>query len=450
MALAQMVGTEDDGVFTNYQQPSEFCANFHQVRPAARDTRKLSLTPEAAFGCQAAVVVPAHGDLLLGATLEVKLQKMPNEFPVSRAAYYPVEALARRVSITVGGCVLDTHTSDFFRIYDEHVRTPGESQNYRRLANFDPVTLTSAVPCTERLYLPLVFSFFRSRKSALPLAALRDTEVRLTFDFATAEEVGVNAGTLEAALYVDYGLVDEGVRARLTRQPIDILFEQVQWNGGQLVPPAGDSHSVRIVTKLGFRRQVKAVWWLLKETEAHDPTRTQHGRYFGDWQNTYLSLQPSQLDFGGYNLLQSISEKLAPVAWARILFDGQERFPARRSHLFNMLQAAAVLRPGAAAGHLLPRLHGRRRLSAAAARPVQLLALPGSPAAAAAEEEHRRRNYGRRCLRRRQRRGLRAQHPGPAQPARVRLELQRAGHPRRPGPAVLDLTMWSEVPTNHT
>lgn len=338
MALAQMVGTEDDGVFTNYQQPSEFCANFHQVRPAARDTRKLSLTPEAAFGCQAAVVVPAHGDLLLGATLEVKLQKMPNEFPVSRAAYYPVEALARRVSITVGGCVLDTHTSDFFRIYDEHVRTPGESQNYRRLANFDPVTLTSAVPCTERLYLPLVFSFFRSRKSALPLAALRDTEVRLTFDFATAEEVGVNAGTLEAALYVDYGLVDEGVRARLTRQPIDILFEQVQWNGGQLVPPAGDSHSVRIVTKLGFRRQVKAVWWLLKETEAHDPARTQHGRYFGDWQNTYLSLQPSQLDFGGYNLLQSISEKLAPVAWARILFDGQERFPARRSHLFNMLQ----------------------------------------------------------------------------------------------------------------
>lgn len=337
-ALSQMRGSEGDNVFLNYRQPSEFCANFTQVRPAARLTRKLTFTPDPLFGCQAAVTVPAYGDLLVGATLECKVRKLPNEFPHSVGAYYPVEALVKRVSIAAGACVLDTHTSDFFRIYDEYIRSPGESQNYRRIANFDPATLTSSVRCTERLYLPLVFSFFRSRKSALPLAALRSSEVRLTFDFATAAEVGIDDSVFEAAVYADYCLVDEGVRARLTRQPIDIVYEQLQWNGGQLIPAAGNSHNVTVSTKLGFRRQVKALWWFLRETEANDPTRTQHARYVGDWQNTYLALQPSQLDFGGYNMLQSISEKLAPIAFARLVMDGEERFPPRRARLFNTLQ----------------------------------------------------------------------------------------------------------------
>ena len=336
-SLTQVSGMECDGMFSNATQRSEYCQNFHQVRWSARETKRLFFSSEPVFGSQAAVVVPADGDLLVGATLEVKLRKLPNEFPTSLAAYFPVEALVKRVSIVVSGQVLDTHTSDFFRIYDEYIRAHDESQNYRRIANFDPDTLTTAVTCTETLYLPLVFSVCRSRNTPLPLASLRNSQVSFTFDFATAEEVGVDPSVFEASVYVDYALVDPVMRRHLL-EPRKMLFEQLQWNGGQMVDGAAPDHHVIIRARLGFKRQIKALWWLLKESEAQDSTRTNHARWVGDWQHTYLALQPSQNDFGGYNLLQSISDKLSPLRRTRLLFDGVDRFPARTARIFNTLQ----------------------------------------------------------------------------------------------------------------
>lgn len=334
----QMTGAGSDKLFSNLFQPSEFCSNFQQVRPAAYHTERVTFATEAMFGTQATVVVPHNGDLLTGATLECRLRKQPNEYPRSVGAYYPIEALVKRASVAVAGTAVDTHTNDFFRIYDEYVRTTEESQCYRRMANFDPDTLTTAVTCTETLYLPLVFSFFRSRKAPLPLAALQGTEVRLTFDFATAEEVGVDPSTMEAAVHLDYVSVDATARYQLSTQPITLLIEQLQWNGGQMVDQARPDFHVNLRSKLGFKRQVKALWWFLKETEAQDPDRTNHARFVGDWMGTYLSLQPSQNDFGGYNLLQSISEKLAPIRRARLLFDGRDRFPLRAGKMFNLNQ----------------------------------------------------------------------------------------------------------------
>lgn len=336
-SLLQVAGSQADQLFMNSVQPSEFRRKFQHVRWAARETRKLYFSTEAVFGCQSAVVVPHDGDLLVGASLQVKLQKLPNEYPVSVASYYPIEALVKRVSIAVGGTVLDTHTSDFFRLYDEYIRTADESQNYRRIANFDPDTLATAVTCTETLYLPLVFSFFRSRHSALPLAGAWDSEVRLTFDFATAEEVGVDPSVFEAAVYADYALVDPVVRQEL-KKPTQLMFEQLQTNGGMAIESASQTSNVTVRARLGFRRHVKALWWFLKETEAADPNRTNHARWIGDWQGTYLALQPSQNDFGGYNLLQSISDKLTPLKRVRLLFDGADRFPAREARIFNTLQ----------------------------------------------------------------------------------------------------------------
>ena len=338
MALAQLTGEDSDSFFLNLQQTSEYLQNLYQVRPSARESRKINFSTDPGFGRQCAVVVPADGDLLVGATLELKLRKLPNEFPVSRASYYPVEATTRRVNLSVGGTTLDTHTSDFFRIYDEYMRTVEESQNYRRIANFDPDTLSSAVTCTETLYLPMVFSFLRDRQSGLPMAGLHGCEVKFVFDFATAAEVGVDPTVFEAALYIDSVLVDAGVRKYLAGRPQNIVFEQLQYNGGQLVDVAQETCNTNIRAQLGFRRQTKAIWWMLKETEAQNPERTNHARFVGDWQNTYLALQPSQNDFGGYNLLQSISEKLAPVRRARLVFDNVDRFPARTGRIFNTLQ----------------------------------------------------------------------------------------------------------------
>ena len=341
-SLSQLPNTTNlsaNDLFVNYTQPSAYCSNFHQLRPSAVETKKVIFHNDVNFGTTAGIIVPHDGDLMVGATLEVRLQKLSNEFPTSVAAYYPVEALCKRVSLDISGTVVDTHTSSWFRIFDEYVRTTEESQNYRRMANFDPDTLTTAVQCTETLYLPMVFSFFRDRKTALPLAGLQNCVVRFNFDFASAEEVGVNPQVFEAALYVDYAVVDPGVRRYLSTSPINLIVEQVQYNGGQLVDAAQELSHVNVRARLGFRRPVKALFWLLAEYDAQIPGRTMHARWVGDPENTYLALQPSQNDFGGYNLIQSISEKLAPLRRARLLFNGVDRFPARAAWWFNRNQA---------------------------------------------------------------------------------------------------------------
>ena len=325
--------------FFNTVQPSPYCQPFQQVRPSATEARKVPFHSDVSFGSQAALVVPHDGDLLVGAVLEVRLRKRSNEFPTSVAAYYPVEALCKRVCLSVGGTVVDTHTPEWFRLYDEYVRTAEESQNYRRAANFDPDTLTTAVETTETLHLPMVFSFFRDRRSALPLASLPGCEVRFTLDFATADDVGVDPTVFEAAMYLDYGLVDPGVRQWLAGNPVSLLVEQVQWNGGQLVDPAKDDSHVNIRARLGFKRPVKALFWAMAEHDAQVPNRTMHARWVGDPAGTYLALQPSQNDFGGYNLIQSISEKLAPVWRAKLLFDGRERFPLRNAIYLHRVQS---------------------------------------------------------------------------------------------------------------
>ena len=64
--------------------------------------------------------------------------------------------------------------------------------------------------------------------------------------------------------------------------------------------------------------------------------RTHHARYVGDPDNTYLGLQP-----GGdsYDLVQPLSERLAPVLSAGLLLNGVQRFAPRRGSYFNKVQA---------------------------------------------------------------------------------------------------------------
>lgn len=347
MALSQMPTGQPsaaDEIFFSQRQPSAFCDPFVQLRPSATETIKLPFHNDVMYGTQAAIIVPHWGDLMVGACLEVKMKKYGNEFPASRAAYYPVEALCKRVTLSIAGITIDTHTSNFFRLYDEYVRCQEESQNYRRIANFDQDTLCTAAECTETLYLPLIFSFFRDRRCPLNLAGIKDVEVRLTFDFADAETVGTQPDVFEAAVFADFVLVDPPVRHWLSTNPITVVYEQVQWNGGQMIDPAREDTFVNARAKLGFRRPVKALFWFLQEEHAQFPDRTMHARWVGDPQDTYLCLQPSQNDFGGYNLLQSISEKLAPLRKARLLFNGRDRFPPRSARFFNSIHALKYCR----------------------------------------------------------------------------------------------------------
>lgn len=306
----------------------------------AMESIRVDFEQEPALGHQCTVVVPRLGDLLHNCYLQVCLTKKANMYPDSQAGYYPAEHLIKDVTLSIGGQAIDRHTGDWLRIFDSLHREPEKSEHYKRLTNFDPAGVSSEMEFTETLYLPLCFYFTRSPGLAIPLISLYFSEVKLTFSFRDAAEVGVLSDGFEAALYCDYVYLDDTERRRFLGKPHEYLVEQVQTQQFDLTAeeaPREDGQS-RFNAKLNFSHPVKALYWVLKQTDPV-PGRTMHARYVGDPVDTFLTFQPNpHSGFHGYGMYQVVSEKLAPVHKARLTFNGVDRFSERPGTYFNKVQ----------------------------------------------------------------------------------------------------------------
>ena len=317
----------------------------------AVETKEVPFQRPATFGARNACTVPLLGDLMGPVVLKVKLTKDNTAYPYcNKGTYYPVESLCKCITVTVGQQVLDTHTSDWLRIYDSLHRSPEESLQYQRLANFDGATIVSENPYTETLYLPLVFAFCRSPVWYLPLLNLPTQEVKLTFDFRTAGEVGVLPDNFYASLLVDYVYLTEQERLSYITANHHYRYECLQQTGCMVDPPSTTA-TASVTVPIGFTGDVKSLYFVVKNLDLpYSPVSVlqpdgsfrsdspyPHGRYFGDAAGTYLCLQPNQFSPNGLGLLQPISEKLAPVASARITFNGAERTTVDEFGYFNKL-----------------------------------------------------------------------------------------------------------------
>jgi hypothetical protein len=302
----------------------------------AIESVKMDFIQEPKFNTQCSCIISRQGDLLYQAYLQVTMTKGANVWPKAKGGYHPIEALVKDVTLSIGGIVVDRLYSDWFRIYDTFHRTHEQSEAYTRMTNFDVTSLGSEQTSTETLYLPLNFYFSRSPGVAIPLINLFLAEVKLTFNFASAYDVGVLDSNFSAAIYADMVYLDSDEREVFSSSTIDYLIEQVQHVSKKLegteAPSETEMRTVRC--KLPFLRPVKALYWVLKETNT-DPDMTTHGRYIGDLGTTYLSYQPVG---GSHGLMQSISEKLAPVQAARLTIQGVDRFSSRPGNYFNKVQ----------------------------------------------------------------------------------------------------------------
>lgn len=318
---------------------SPWLSAWHRTTNFAIETVKQDWSLEPQFGRRTSVLIGRLGDLLTGATLEVTMTKKPNEFPVCVAGYHPMEALIKEVTLVIGGIEIERHTSDFFRVFDTFIRDPCKSAVYKSLTNFDGPTMNTAVESTETLALPLMFTFCRHLGNALPLIAMMDSEVRIWFEFADAEEVGVSVDNFSATVYADFVLLDTKERQWFAQNPHDYLIEQVQYN--QMTLPDGVPSTDKVTTvKMPLRlfRPVKALYWVFRNTAPSTSTRTHHGRYVGDAANTYLAYQPNPFDLSQYGLLECISERLAPMLSATLNINGQARFDTRNGTYFQKIQ----------------------------------------------------------------------------------------------------------------
>lgn len=318
-------------------QMSFFRHKFYRHTNFAIDTLRQDFEEDPAYGSRCHAIIGRRGDLVREIILEVTMTRAPNVYPTARGGYHPAEALVEEVTLTIGGMVIDRLTMDWMRIYDALHRSADQSAAYARLTNFDATTLCTDRPSTETLYLPLQFFFSRNPSLALPLISLPFSEVRLSFDFARAEDIGVLPdANFSACLQVEYIYCDTPEREYFSRTPLTYLIEQVQHLTRTLDSNEGPgTNSMRTVrVPLNFSRPVKAMYWIFRETGTDD-AMTSHGRYVGDLGGTYLSYQTG-FD-GGHTLMQSISERLAPLFSARLMFNGVDRFSHEGSY-FNRVQ----------------------------------------------------------------------------------------------------------------
>lgn len=219
----------------------------------------------------------AAGKMLTRLELEVTMTRGPSTYPGARAAYYPVEALCKRVQLQVGPHVLDDLDSDYLRQFDSWHRNSQEKAAYGREANFDPAARHEH---SETLRLPLPFGFTRDVALGLPVCMMTEP-VRVTLELADAAVVGVREDGLSVELFAEFVTWDDA-QSWLEKSPAPQLLLPTVQKHVCGVKAAREDGLVSNVMRLPFRGPVRNVIWMLKETRRPPADRTFHARYVGD------------------------------------------------------------------------------------------------------------------------------------------------------------------------
>jgi hypothetical protein len=188
----------------------------------------------------------------------------------------------------------------------------------------------------KTLYIPLEFWFCRNVGLALPLIALQYHEVKINIQFETSDLCKGSATPLTATafptaiLWVDYVFLDTDERRRFAQLSHEYLIEQLQFTGSESVS------STKLNTKLSFNHPCKELVWF-----ANKKTTTSTELANNNWFNytTTNEVIPSVPYY--YNKLALHNTAIGtmnPVATAKLILNGNDRFSARPGSYFNLIQ----------------------------------------------------------------------------------------------------------------
>jgi hypothetical protein len=270
--LMQLVAYGAQDVYlTGNPQITFFKVVYRRHTNFSMETIEHTLNGNPDFGRKSSVTITRNGDLITKIYLRVVTKAVEARAPGSRLAFVRRlgHALIKDVEVEIGGSRIDKHYGIWLDIWYELARPVGDRErgydkmigDVPELTNFDLLAKPS-----KTLFIPLQFWFCRNTGLALPLIALQYHEVRLHFEFRTAEKLGVydNAGDctalqmLDASLLVDYIYLDSEERRRFAQVGHEYLIEQLQFTGEESVQ--NRNHKF----KLGFNHPTKELVWALR------------------------------------------------------------------------------------------------------------------------------------------------------------------------------------------
>ena len=272
---------------------------------------------------------------LIGYDLLVEKQTIYQSFVngtyIERYEFAWVEELGHsiidKLDVKIGNQIIDTHTGDWFIIWNKLTVDHRQRENYDKLIGQVPelITFDSNIKPAYSLIIPLQFWFCRHNGLAIPLVALRYHDVVFELRLKTLSECayvendpnlldmeniqslyGINLTNV--TMYIDYVYLDSDERRRFAQSSHEYLIEVVQMNDFKGV------FGSRFDADCSFVHPTKLMLWFAQPNQYRfNPT----GRNKCQWTN--FAVNPDKTGYSvdttyiQLNSLERTSDLLGPV-----------------------------------------------------------------------------------------------------------------------------------------
>jgi hypothetical protein len=279
------------------------------------------------YGNRVTCQISRNGDLVHRMYLSLKVNSA-----TSLCAFYGLRVI-NFIEIEIGGQKIDKHYSHWLYIWNELSLPKSKRAGYNKMVGMSGGDLSTG----NTLYVPLEFWFCRNVGLALPLIALQYHEVKINIQFETGELCkGTGDAPSEfpvATLWVDYVFLDTDERRRFAQLSHEYLIEQLQFTGAESIS------STKLNSKLSFNHPCKELVWFASKKS--DTPLTANNNWFNyTTANTGIVLPYTYNKLTNTAVIASGSSytSINPIANAKLILNGNDRFSERNGSYFNLVQ----------------------------------------------------------------------------------------------------------------
>jgi len=336
--LLQLVAYGAQDVYlTGNPQITFFKVVYRRHTNFALEAIEQTFNGTASYGGKVTCQIARNGDLINRIYLQVTLPASSTNY----CQFYGLR-LIDSVEIEIGGQRIDKHYSHWMYIWNELTLPIEKRYGYNDMVFAYGGNVGDS---NKTLYIPLEFWFCRNIGLALPLIALQYHEVKINLQFQNESACRSNSnnavGTFSSAsLWVDYVYLDTDERRRFAQLSHEYLIEQLQFTGQEAVTSSSSGNKF----KLNFNHPCKELIWFVVNTN----TGTNGNN---NWMNyttnanvngtttpaTNLSTLNANLSANGI-INTATYNTLNPVASAKLVLNGNDRFAERNGSYFNLIQ----------------------------------------------------------------------------------------------------------------
>ena len=273
------------------------------------------------YGNRVTCQISRNGDLIHRMYLTVDMSD-----ETSKVCPYFGLRLIDYVELEIGGQKIDKQYSHWMYIWNELSLPYSKREGYKKMVGGDGDVLSGT--SNDQLYIPLEFWFCRNVGLALPLIALQYHEVKVNILFQTAEKCQGSTTALASplgasSLWVDYIFLDTDERRRFAQLSHEYLIEQLQFTGTESLSGS------QAKPKLSFNHPCKELFWFVTATGGTSPADNLNWNNFTNDQSANLTTSMKE---------RSATTSVNPIASAKLVLNGNDRFSERNGSYFNTIQ----------------------------------------------------------------------------------------------------------------